>query len=486
MKKYKYISTAFLAAAILVGSSCKKYLDVNVDPNNILGTPANAPLPQILTSATVNIGFTGGSDLSRYTALVIQHFSGQSTGSLNQTQQYEQYLIQPSDLNNLWSSFYSTTINDLETVITKAKATGSPHYAGVAEILRAYTYQTMVDTWGKIPYSQANKTVANLNPAYDDDAAIYTDLIKQIDQGITDLNAANPSGASIDPGTNSTFYQGTFTAAKPQWIKFANTLKLRIYLHYSKKDAAFATSGITALINAAGTTFMASNADNFAMPFTQTSGAQNPIYQFDIQRANYLVANNTIVSMMNTKADPRRPFYFTAIGGVYKGAKGGDAPNAAAYSKIGTYLKGTKGEAPIRMLTYAEYNFIRAEAALTLSAPGSAQAFYTAGITASMQDAGVATADINTYLAANGTLSGTTAQQLSQIITEKYIASYGQVTEPWTDFRRTGYPAAIVPPVNALLTYVPRSFYYPQSEIDANTSAKQKSGMDSRIFWDAQ
>lgn len=480
MKKYRYRSIILLATVLLLISSCKKYLDINTDPNNILGTPENAPMPQILTSATVNIGFTGGSDLSRYTGLVIQQFSGQSTGALNQTQQYEQYLIQPTDLNNLWSSFYATTMNDLDIIITKAKVTNSPHYAGVAEILKAYTYQNIVDTWGKVPYSQADKTVTNLSPTYDDDAAIYTDLIKQIDQGITDLNATT---SALDPGTNSTIYSGVYATTKANWIKFANTLKLRIFLHYSKKDPAFVTSQITNLVNS-GAAFFASNADNFQMTFAQAAGSQNPIYQFDVQRANYLVANNTIVSIMNGKTDPRRPFFFTAISGAYKGAKGGDAPAASTYSKLGTYLKGTKGEAPIRMLTFAEYNFIRAEASLKFSAPGDPQIFFQAGITASMRDAGVAESDIATYIAANGILIGSTEQRLQQIITEKYVASFGQIVEPWTDFRRTGYPAAITPPVNALFNYVPRSFYYPQSEIDANTNAKQKADMSARIFWD--
>ena len=89
------------------------------------------------------------------------------------------------------------------------------------------------------------------------------------------------------------------------------------------------------------------------------------------------------------------------------------------------------------MLTFAEYNFIRAEAAL-MGAPGSAQTFFTAGITASMQEVGVSAAEIANYLAvpSNGTLSGTTAQQLQQIIEEKYVASFGVSVEPWNDWRR--------------------------------------------------
>jgi len=138
------------------------------------------------------------------------------------------------------------------------------------------------------------------------------------------------------------------------------------------------------------------------------------------------------------------------------------------------------------MLTFAEYNFIRAEAALRFASPGVAQAFYTAGITASMEDAGVASGAITTYLAANGILTGTPAQQLEQIINEKYVANYAVIVEPWTDWRRTGYPASIVPPSNAVVQFVPRSLYYPQSEIDLNPNAKQKSGLNTRIFWDTR
>ena len=123
---------------------------------------------------------------------------------------------------------------------------------------------------------------------------------------------------------------------------------------------------------------------------------------------------------MNTKVDPRRQFYFTqypAASGLFVGAVGGAASNAALYSKLHTYLRGAltgtsySGAAPIRMLTFAEYNFIRAEAALRFSSAGVAQDFFQAGITASMQEAGVAAADITAYIAANGTLTGTTAQK---------------------------------------------------------------------------
>ena len=125
-------------------------------------------------------------------------------------------------------------------------------------------------------------------------------------------------------------------------------------------------------------------------------------------------------------------------------------------------------------------------------APGNAQTFFTDGITASMTEAGVSAPDIATYLAANGTLVGTNAQKLQQIIEEKYIALFGVSGEPWTDWRRTGYPTMSAP-TNAIINNVPRTLFYPQSEIDlkgfSHVSATPVVNMDFKphfsnlVFW---
>jgi len=502
--KTRYIKILIFGIIMIVfAASCKKYLDINTDPDNL----ADAPLAQLLTSAQVNLGFEGGSDLFRYSTLIAQQMSGQASQP-NQTYEYDRYNITGSDANNLWGSMNSTTLSDLELIIKKATATGSPYYSGVAKILKAFEYQKMVDAWGDVPYTEAQQLDKNTQPKYDKGEDIYKSITTLLTDAITDLNATT---SNLSPSDNSVIYTNTtFSAVKGNWIKLANTLKLRIYLHYSKKDPTFALAQITALINSASVSFMASNADNFQMPFFNAPNQQNPIQQFEANRANYLFANNFMVNLMVGKSDPRLPLYFTPFPfnsspATYKGVKPGD-PVALTYSRIHSYLRGAAsgaptmstdgsipatgskaytytGAAPVRLLTYAEYCFIRAEAAL-MGAPGSAQTFYTNGITASLQDAGVSAANITTYLAANGTLTGTNAQMLQQIIEEKYVANFGVAMEPWTDFRRTGYPA-LLPPSNAVLPTVPRSLFYPQSEIDLNPNApKQKTDMSAKVFWD--
>ena len=117
-----------------------------------------------------------------------------------------------------------------------------------------------------------------------------------------------------------------------------------------------------------------------------------------------------------------------------------------------------------------------------------AQAWYQAGITASMQEVGVAAVDITNYLTANGTLSGTNANKLRQIIEEKYIALFGVTIEPWNDWRRTGYPALSIPAnAESGVTAVPRTLFYPQSEIDLNPNCPGQKGPSLQSggpFWD--
>lgn len=487
MKKLKNKLTLTLLLLSLLASSCSDFFDINDDPDNILSAPINNQL----TSLTVGLGYWAGSDINRYSLLLTQQYAGQSSGTENQTQIFETYRITGTDFNNLYANLYSAILNDAENIIKSAGEEGSPHYSGVAKILKAYAYQLAVDAWGDLPYSDAQKTISNLHPKYDTDTQIYAAIITLLNEGITEVNATT---SLQSPGTNSTIFPGAFTTVKQNWIRLANTLKLRIYLHYTELDQTFAKNQIDALINS-GAEFLTSNSDNFQMAFVNSANSRNPIDQFETGRAGYLVANNFLVSMMNAKADPRREFYFTqypAGSGQYLGSIPGASPSQN-YSKIHTYLRGDisgttyTGSAPIRMLTFSEYNFIRAEAALRMTSPGNAQTFFQAGIRASMQNAGVTEAAILIYLAAHGTLTGTPDDQLRQIIEEKFVSNYGVSLEPWSDWRRTGYPLALTAPTGAALNFIPRSWYYPQSDMDFNQNAPdQKASLSERVFWDTR
>src|SRR5436190_23179196 len=151
MKK-RYLKLILFFTGILTLGSCKKMMDINTDPDRLAST--TSLYPQLLTSAQVNLGFEGGSDLYRYTTEIMQQMSGQASQP-NQTYEYYRYNIKGSDENNVWSSIFSSTLNDLELIIKQATASGSPYYSGIAKILKAYEYSLVVDVWGDVPYTEA-------------------------------------------------------------------------------------------------------------------------------------------------------------------------------------------------------------------------------------------------------------------------------------------------------------------------------------------
>ncbi|HEX8607349.1 MAG TPA: SusD/RagB family nutrient-binding outer membrane lipoprotein, partial [Pedobacter sp.] len=202
MKKltYKVVASLLLVGLVTI-SSCKKFYDINSDPDSV----QSAPIEQQLSSLTVNVGFYAGSDINRITSIIMQQYSGQSSGTQNNTQLYEKYLIQGSDENNAWSTLYATILNDAENIIKEATATGNPHYSGVAKILKAYAYQISVDVWGDIPFSETQQLTLNTQPKYDSAEQIYTALVALLDEGIADVSSTT---SNKSPGVNSTIYPG--------------------------------------------------------------------------------------------------------------------------------------------------------------------------------------------------------------------------------------------------------------------------------------
>ena len=164
-------------------------------------------------------------------------------------------------------------------------------------------------------------------------------------------------------------------------------------------------------------------------------------------------------------------------------------------SRYNTYITGTAGEAPARLLTNFQRLFILAEAVLTLpgitvTGSATAQSLYLAAIRASMTKTGISDANVTAYLAANpavATLTGSTEHMRNQIITQKWIAWVGNGLEPYNDYRRTGYPA-LAPALNPSGddNTLPQRFPYPLSELTANAGAEnQNTGLltSAKVWW---
>lgn len=519
MKIKNIIKTVVFSASLLITTGCNNFLDVNVNPNLTLANPPNLILPSIEST----LGFTMGSDIHRYTLLFVQQLAAQNG---RQTVEYDLYRIQPTEVNQSFrANLYAGVLADVEEILKKDASLTHPHYFGIAKIIKAYTYHIITDLWGDVPFSEAIKAFeGNFQPAADPSSAIYPALIGIINEGIADLKKTPPVTVTSAPATDDYIYGGNIS----RWIRLGNSLKLRLYLHMANVPG-FNTSVISDFISATpATEFMTSVADNFRQPFATLAQRQNPIHQFILNRTDDIAVGATIVNLMNAKTDPRRASYFTpspfspallfsppintnsGYVGLLNGQGGTGVNNQL--SRMHTYVRGSvttpvtsipagpalsvsgvtglayDGSAPVRMFTFAEYNFIRAELAMRYGAPGDPQAFFQAGIRASFADAGL-TADADAYLATNaGTLSGTPEERLKKLIEEKYVANYMVAVEPWNDWRRTGYPllnllpSTLSPGNNGR---VPRALPYPQQEVDANPKLVQRANLREKpVYWD--
>jgi hypothetical protein len=204
-----------------------------------------------------------------------------------------------------WSNFYTGPGKDLEEVIIASKKLDNKPYLGIAQALKAYSFSTMVDLFGTVPFSEAflgNAANLNINPKFDDGKAIYAECYKLLDSAIFNLTASSPYTV-----TGDIMYAGN----KASWIRFANTVRLRM-LMTSRKVNPNASSDIQAALKATGGIIESTSQD-----FTWKYGGQiSPDLRHPWFTAAYLANNNfTYIAVqymfdMLLRKDPRLPFYF--------------------------------------------------------------------------------------------------------------------------------------------------------------------------------
>lgn len=454
MKLNKIKIFAVVGILVLSAGACKKsfFTAVNKNVNAVDFVNPNLALP----ACEIALGFTQGGDFSRYSSLLTQ----QAFGAANQTATFYKYGINPGTFENGWGDMYTSTMENIFALKYGCDSIGFYHgYAGVARILLAYCLQVTVDDWGDVPYTEALRGKLDpyhLQPKYDNAAALYDTIAKLVDDGIALFGTTGNDIAK--PGIEDVMYGGNLAL----WTKFGHAIKARLYIHQSKGNPAMATSALTEIASS-----FASIAESAVYNFAGTGTTSNPWFQFMNDRAGYITfdKNSFLINSMLNNTDPRvNPFAdtITGDGGV-----------------LGPYYG--SAASPVEFITMDELLFMKAEA--TLRSGGTivaAQGYYQAAIDSNMTKLGVAPADITTYLAAHGTLPGTTDAAISKVAAEEYIALFLN-PEAWTLYRRTGVPNIPAQGGNG----VPRRLIYPQSEYSYNAANTPKSTLyQPAIFWD--
>ncbi len=487
MKKHTKIY--LLAASILLGTgACTGDFDkMNVDPNN-----PSSITPQFLLPTGIE------SSIDRYwghrtrferinldgAALWIQHL----TRNIYSNEGDNYGISQALPLNN-WKGFFNDAQSNFNRIITlsgSASATPNSNYEGIALVMRTWTFSLLTDMWGAIPYSQALKGTATdpiYTPAYDSMEKVYAGMLEDLKIANEKLNVAGPAVSG------DILYAGNIL----KWKKFANSLRLRLANRQAAKKPTESRAIMREILSdPVKYPIFTSNDDNASLKCTTILPSNNEWNQVLIQdgRTDWNLSK-TLVDKMNGLNDGRiKIFGNPNKAGKYEGHANG-LPDAIATtylessSTIGSFF--TAAAAPEVIMTYAELQFILAEASIDGDiTTGNAQTYFENGVNASFAQFGATgAADL---LAQLGTVTR------AKVLDQKWIALFGQGIEAWTEYRRTGYP--IMPAADPRAVFensgiIPTRLPYPGSEYSLNATnvaegEKLNGGpndMKTKLWW---
>ena len=457
--------------AFLTMSSCKDFLEINVDPT----LKSDVILQELLPTLQFYTGETSYAFALTACQYVQQIGSNTSGGSTDaQTE---------SENGGGWTNFYLNVIPHVNLMITKGQEQNAPAYVGIAKVMLAYNMAIATGSWENIPVSQADKGLEkNFAPSYDLQEAVYGNIQKTLDEAIVEL-----AKTGIKPSTDDLIYGGDLT----KWTKAAYTLKARYAMHLTKKGTTKAATDALAAIQKGFT----SNDDDFQLGYNARN--LSPWYS-RVALANTtgnlsVTHSNTLIFAMNANADPRLPIIATLRRSqtVYTGVTPGRASGATVDFGITNWH--SRITSPIVFSTFAEAKAIEAEARFilnggNLTSTGSTQLAYDAYLAiaqSNMTRLGVTTAEITKYQTRTNVAVTPSKLTLSLLLSEKYKAMF-LIGDIWNDLRRYDYAFISLPEQhNAELKglWIQR-FRYPVSEQTRNSEVtKQNFKAPTEVMW---
>lgn len=412
--------------------------------------------------------------------------------------------------NAAWQVPYSRVVKTLNDVLALSGPEGRLADEGVygsALVMKALLFQRITDQFGNVPYFEAGGAVST--PKYDSQEEIYTDLMAILGEAVTTLDSYLDAGNEVIVGLGDGDI--AYSASTANWLKLANTLRLRIALRAS--DAANTSSVISECL-AVGE-FLESNDDIFQIDRDPSiadpvaNGYYDIWWTFDAccGHAAKWVVSNTLVDYLKSVNDPRLFAYAMPVdggtvgnpddylGGIVAGST--DTTNNVLFSSLSKPREEIWNDNtfPYISFTYAEAELLQAEAKFS-SNHAEASAHYQAGIRASMEQWGVAEADIAAYLATD-VLSADAATGAEQIGTQRWLAAYTNGYEAWSVMRR--FDLSIYPDKSDLSIYadtrdgaknvMPKRLQYGSDEVELNSANLEAGGtlpnlMSTNVWWD--
>ena len=483
--KNKFLILGFLLAFL---TACSDLTDLNIDKKNptvvsgeSLFTSAQKNLSDQLTATNVNFSALRFF-MQWWTETTYTEEANYDITTRNAPQQHWDELFRRSLANMKEAARVineQVTFTPEEEIIKKNKLT-------IIDIQMVLAYSNLVETFGNVPYSQA-LDINNLTPVYDDGLTVYKDLISRLN---ADIAALDPSQGSFTEDQDN-IYQGNVE----QWLKFANTLRLRMGMTLADLPGEDAIA--RAAIESSASGAILDNADNATMGYLSAIPNTNPLYadQVASNRQDY-IAVDTFVNKLLELNDPRiHSFFADNVDDPntpeieYIGAEYAQGATYASFSHVNDDMRLPNAEGTIG--SAAETELLLAEAVERgYNVGGSAEEHYNNAIRQSIGEWGGRTADADAYMAESGVAYGSAAGSWQEKIgLQAWFALYNRGNEAWTTLRRLDYPKLEVPA--SAFSGFPVRYTYPVNEQTVNPDGYDQAAaaiggddVETKLFWD--
>lgn len=457
MTHSKRMRAALFAGVIALSGGCKDFLDVNTNPNAPQVVSANLYLAPMLHWMVTSPQFDG-----RFVGRYTQQWTFPSTSLTT----WDRMGYDPSSDNGAqqWRDVYWSLGQNLVDMMTKAEAEERWDLLGVGYILKAWGWQVLTDLHGEIIVKEAiNQNTFSFN--YDTQEYAYQEIQRLLSKAIELLQRTDGGVDAAYLGRTDKIYNGDRT----KWLKLAYGMLALHLNHYSNK-AAYKPNEVIAAVDKS----LASNADDPLLAYPAT---QNDDINFWGRTRNNLTPyrqTQFVLNLMNGThfggvVDPRMSRMLSpSPDGQYRGLDinvvGFGAlstaqrpnnfygfPGTGGAQQKGRYLFDDKAKMPV--MTYAQLQFIKAEAAYRTGDKATALTAYRNGISAHIDwvnarnsDNGqtptqITAAEKTAFLASPEIVpTSPNGLTLTHIMSQKYIAQWGWGhNEIWMDMRRYHY-----------------------------------------------
>jgi len=433
-----------LAVTLIASASCSDWLTgpgLTENPNSPVSATAQQQLVAVQASAWTR--FEG--QLARNASIWTQQLIGTNNQQLTYATQYG---YSESDVGGQMTGFYTGGgLVGMRNVQQLARDAGDPLLEGIGKVWEGFSFGTAASIWGDLPYSESVSTVTT--PRLDTQQALYASVQAVLDEGIALLTTAAGSASGSCEAADVVYCATTITRQlqAQRWIRAANTMKARFHLHLAERlggnayTAALAAAqlGINEVPTSAINAMDGAGPGDFRSWHGNVLDQDGNIWGSFLTSRNDVAAGNVLVSLLQSRSDPRLARYFDQnAGGQYIGRNHNNisVPSTATPSAISSVRRALTYRQPL--VTWAENQLIMAEA---LCSPNVNAAARPATCTGSPTNLATALLHVNNVRTSVGLapLAAFGANAYVDIMEEKYIAQYQNI-DVWNDYKRSCVP----------------------------------------------